>query len=244
MTLPRRTRIPPPAGLFVNRTASRGDDAAAPVPTASRAEGALRAACGKDDGETTTTFIPADTTEGYFTTAAAARYLAFRSTSAIRKAVMESRLRPVGRRGGVGPHLFTREELDRFARGDPPATLTADRPGAPPADGEAHGQDEVDETLEVLGGADAAARRLEEEGGRLPRESPGTGSDDGPHEGGEEGSARGGRSDRVHVASRGARPHRSRRAPSPAAEDALRRIQRVALRAEGDGEGNQKRSKS
>src|ERR1019366_9136007 len=105
-------------------------------------------------------------------------------------------------------------------------------------------QNEVDATLEVLGGANKAARRLEEEGGRLPRESPGTGSDDGPHEGSQEGSARCERSDRVQVAGRGARPHRSGRTPSPSTEDALRRIHRVALRAEGDDEGDQKRSKS
>jgi hypothetical protein len=89
--------------------------------------------------------------ECYVPTAAAAKYLGFRSTSAVRKAVMEGRLFAVGRRGGVGPLLFTRAELDRFARGSPPATLAADRPGAPPGDGEAHGQDEVDATLEVLG---------------------------------------------------------------------------------------------
>jgi hypothetical protein len=74
--------------------------------------------------------------ECYVLTAAAAKYLGFRSTFAVRKAVMEGRLFAVGRRGGVGPLLFTRADLDRFARGSPPATLAADRPGAPPGDGE------------------------------------------------------------------------------------------------------------
>jgi hypothetical protein len=50
--------------------------------------------------------------------------------------------------------------LARFAPAEPPATLTADRPGAPSTSEEAHGQAAVDTSLEHLGGAHAPPRHL------------------------------------------------------------------------------------
>jgi hypothetical protein len=52
------------------------------------------------------------------TTAAAAVYCGFRSASALRKAKLEGRVRPAGRRGGRGTWMWAREELDRFLRGN------------------------------------------------------------------------------------------------------------------------------
>ena len=48
------------------------------------------------------------------------------SASRIRRAVGDGDLRPVGRRGGRGPHTFERTELDRWMRGDAPDTDTTE----------------------------------------------------------------------------------------------------------------------
>ena len=59
------------------------------------------------EGSTARAEAPRDAgLDGYLPTATAARYLGFRSSSAIRKAVMDGRLRAVGRRGGVGTAAF------------------------------------------------------------------------------------------------------------------------------------------
>ena len=56
----------------------------------------------------------------YLTTAEAAEFCRFKTTGAIRKAVMEGRLSRAGRRGGRGTLVFLREDLDRFMCGLPP----------------------------------------------------------------------------------------------------------------------------
>ncbi len=100
----------------------------------------------------------------------AAAYCGFETTGAIRKAKSEGRLVPVGRRGGTGTWMFAIEELDRFLRGDPPGTVTLDRPRLPLITGANHGQGEVEESLEQPGRPDGAPRHLErKEGGHLVR---------------------------------------------------------------------------
>jgi len=54
------------------------------------------------------------------TTKEAAALLGFRSTSAVRKAYMEGRIRPAGRRGSRRTHVWQVGELRRFMRGIPP----------------------------------------------------------------------------------------------------------------------------
>jgi len=68
----------------------------------------------------------------FLTTPEAADYLGFRTTGGVRKAVKEGRLRPIGRRGGTGPYVFTVAELNRFLLGTADANLHADRPGEVP----------------------------------------------------------------------------------------------------------------
>src|SRR5690349_10216927 len=82
------------------------------------------------------------------TTDEAAQYCGFRTTGAIRKAMMEGRLKPAGRRGGKGTWMWEIDELDRFLRGAP-LTLGAEHPDAPPV-GDPDGQNrrELDEALE------------------------------------------------------------------------------------------------
>jgi hypothetical protein len=178
----------------------------------------------------------------YLTSREAAIYLGFKSTSAIRKAVFDGRLHPIGRRGGRGTHLFTIAELDRFARGDPPATVGSDRPGAPK--GDAHGQrNEVDQALEVLGGANAPPGRVEAAGRRASGPSARGGPHYGPDAGDKEGHAERGRTDRLHLVERRTRTHPVGRQLGAASEDALRRIRSVTVRKKGHREGHQKRSK-
>jgi hypothetical protein len=50
-------------------------------------------------------------------TSMAARYCGYKSSSAIRKAHLEGRLMPAGRRGGIGSWMWARTELDAFLGG-------------------------------------------------------------------------------------------------------------------------------
>ena len=52
----------------------------------------------------------------YLTTTAAARYCGFKTSSALRKAKLEGRIAPVGRRGGRGTLMWSRESLDGLFR--------------------------------------------------------------------------------------------------------------------------------
>src|SRR5690242_7163319 len=82
----------------------------------------------------------------FLTTRAAASYVGFKTTGGLRKARLEGRIFPVGRRGGRGTYVWSVDALDRFLRGEPPATMSAERSGAPPL-GDAH---EEAEELEVV----------------------------------------------------------------------------------------------
>ncbi len=59
----------------------------------------------------------------------AAHYCGFKTTGALRKAHMEARISPVGRRGGRGTYMWSIESLDRFLRGEPPAKVEPERSG-------------------------------------------------------------------------------------------------------------------
>jgi len=50
-------------------------------------------------------------------TAQAARYCGFKTTDGLRKAYERGKIRPVGRRGGDGPFMWRRTDLDRFLMG-------------------------------------------------------------------------------------------------------------------------------
>ena len=65
----------------------------------------------------------------------AAAYLGFKTTGGLRKAHLEQRIFPAGRRGGRGTYIWSVEPLDRFLRGEPPAILSEERSGAPPHGG-------------------------------------------------------------------------------------------------------------
>ena len=55
--------------------------------------------------------------DGPMTTTEAARYSGFKSTAATRKAHREGKLVPIGRRGGTGTHMWSRQVLDSFVAG-------------------------------------------------------------------------------------------------------------------------------
>ncbi len=104
------------------------------------------------------------------TTRDAAAYCGFKTTGALRKARLEGRIWPAGRRGGTGTWMWGREELDRFLRGEAPAKMLVERPGAPP-NGGTHGKArELEVVQEQLGINEAsAAGSLAAEGGRSRR---------------------------------------------------------------------------
>src|SRR5262245_6688298 len=57
------------------------------------------------------------------TTVQAAHYCGFKTTSSLRKALMEGRLAPIGRRGGKGTYMWSRSALDGFLAGGPSAIV-------------------------------------------------------------------------------------------------------------------------
>jgi hypothetical protein len=63
------------------------------------------------------------------TTVEAAAYCAFRNPSALRKAHLEGRVFPVGKRGGRGTWMWAIEDLNRFLRGELPGTIEEERSG-------------------------------------------------------------------------------------------------------------------
>jgi len=62
------------------------------------------------------------------TTSEAAFLCGFRTTSALRKARMEGRIRPVGFRGGRGTFVWQVGDLIRFMRGEPPLPEDPSKP--------------------------------------------------------------------------------------------------------------------
>ena len=164
----------------------------------------------------------------------------FKTTGALRKAKLEGRIAPVGRRGGTGTWMWSRDDLDRFLRGEEAATVRSERSGAP------HGgtrEQEMDHALEEPRRGDEAPECLGEEGGRTPRPRSCDRSHDGTDEGDQESHAGRRRGGGVHVAGgregadprrRGAGPRR-RRARGRVAGQELRPRSQGARRPRGDG---------
>src|SRR5262245_15598523 len=110
----------------------------------------------------------------YLTTAEAAAYCGFKTASALRKLKLEGKLAPIGRRGGVGTLMWSRQALDVFLHGGPPAdkllapvASSEDPTSATAAQGahETRGEERLepgalDLSLEELARRDAQARRV------------------------------------------------------------------------------------
>lgn len=69
-------------------------------------------------------------------TSVAARYCGYKTTSGLRKAHLDKKVFPVGRRGGAGSWSWARADLDRFLRGGAPAAeqdVSTRKPSEPSA---------------------------------------------------------------------------------------------------------------
>src|SRR5687767_1095751 len=64
------------------------------------------------------------------TTRVATAYCGFKTTGALRKAYLEGKITPHGRRGGIGTLMWRRKDLDQFLAGKG-ANLDLGRSGAP-----------------------------------------------------------------------------------------------------------------
>src|SRR5579871_366130 len=127
-------------------------------------------ALGVSDGSFAAVTDPSCARDRPMTTAQAARYCGFKTTAAIRKAYGEGRLVPLGKRGGKGTYVWSREALDTFLAGARGAIVPPGRPGAPPENtGGHHGiRRQVDHEMEGRNSADPGeAGRVAQEGGRL-----------------------------------------------------------------------------
>src|SRR6185436_20050917 len=90
------------------------------------------------------------TRDSPMTTAQAARYCGFKTTAAIRKALLDGRLVPLGRRGGTGTYMSSRQALDAFRAGGRGGIVSLGRSGAPRTKiGAHHGRNEVDRATAV-----------------------------------------------------------------------------------------------
>jgi hypothetical protein len=115
------------------------------------------------------TFVAYTTTKPFLTTREATAYCGFKTPSALRKAKLEGRIAPAGRRGGTGTMMWSREALDRYLQGNSFATVPAGRARTPPeANGGTHEERTVGSEVEQLGESQAGAtRRLSTKGGRV-----------------------------------------------------------------------------
>ena len=115
------------------------------------------------------TFVAYTTTKPFLTTREATAYCGFRTAGALRKAKLEGRIAPAGRRGGSGTLMWSREALDRYLCGEPLASVPAGRARTPPeANGGTHEEGTVGSEVEQLGESQAdATRRLSTKGGRV-----------------------------------------------------------------------------
>ena len=175
------------------------------------------------------------TRDSPMTTAQAARYCGFKTTAAIRKALLDGRLMPLGRRGGTGTYMWSRQALDAFLAGARGGIVPLGRPGAPPTNiGGHHGRNEMGREMEILDRAEALAT-----GGVAPerRWLPGPRSSDGLSDGQEtrnpENGLGHGRGRRVQAAAGGARRGPQRGGETSISADALQRIRRIAVRKKG-----------
>jgi hypothetical protein len=113
------------------------------------------------------TFV--DAAKPFLTTREATVYCGFKTAGALRKAKLEGRIVPAGRRGGRGTFMWSRETLDRYLHGEPSATVLAGRARTlPEANGGTHEERTVGSEMEQLGESQAdATRRLSTKGGRV-----------------------------------------------------------------------------
>lgn len=178
------------------------------------------------------------------TTSHAARYLGYRTTGALRKAHLEKRIFPVGRRGGRGTWMWAVADLDRFLRGEPPVMMKADRSDAPLHFGDAHDEgSEVAEPVEQLGEEDPSTGSLENENGRRPfSASASKRSGDGSDARDSQGAPEHRRSKRPQVVERREGENKVGNRIGPASKAALRRLRDRSFGAKGTNKGDQEPS--
>ncbi len=58
----------------------------------------------------------------FMSTSLAARYCGYKTTGALRKARLDGKIRPSGKRGGAGSWTWARADLDAFLRGHAPTS--------------------------------------------------------------------------------------------------------------------------
>ncbi|HEX7478884.1 MAG TPA: hypothetical protein VF331_13845 [Polyangiales bacterium] len=175
--------------------------------------------------------IPANAS--MLTTAAAAAYCGFKSTGAIRKALLEGRLKPAGRRGGTGTWMWSIRELDRFLCG---ATSGSDPVGdaneSEHEEADEHQGRQLDEALEELGQADEDPKRVAAQEWRPPGARAHHRPYDGTHQRDQESDVERRRGNGVQVAARRTRARSGRSPEGPATERALRRLRGEFVREE------------
>jgi hypothetical protein len=72
-------------------------------------------------GIPTSRTVESGTGSGYLCTTEAARYCGFKTSGGLRKAYLDGRVYPSGRRGGRGTWMWDKTQLDRFLRGESPS---------------------------------------------------------------------------------------------------------------------------
>ena len=166
-------------------------------------------------------------TRRYLTTAEAAEYCGYDSASALRQAKRRGLVRPVGRRGGVGPLMWSVDALDAFLRGEG-LTTVLDASAAGHASEEVQ-NDNVDKQVELVGiGQANRERRVASTRRRVLREGFDDGSKNGSREGGAEEStgcenSAGGEGN----TGRHSRNHKKRKCHSAEVESSILRIRRA-----------------
>jgi len=105
----------------------------------------------------------------FMTTGLAAKYCGFKTTGGLRKARLDGRISPAGRRGSRGSLTWARTDLDRFMRGsgassvEPPPEMA---PFQPPPENPKPPQHR---SRPLSAGSIEALRRIKEIGKRGPR---------------------------------------------------------------------------
>jgi hypothetical protein len=122
-----------------------------------------------DEGTSPCASVDLAVTKPFLTTREATAYCGFKTTGALRKAKLEGRLLPVGRRGGRGTLMWSREALDRYLHGKPPATVLGGRARTlPEATGGTHEEGTLGSEVEQLGvSKPGAAGGVPAKGGRV-----------------------------------------------------------------------------
>jgi len=151
------------------------------------------------------------------------------------KLKLEGKLAPVGRRGGVGTLMWSREALDIFLHG---GSVPPERPGAPPSGGLREPNCEelaMDLPMEELDRRDAKqAGRVAQKGGRVSGPRAGEGFAHGQAQGSEAGAARPRRAGSLRAPARGAAQDSGRDAGERAMQAALLRLRRLTRGAKSE----------